>query len=115
MEWKLNDATNDLVDFGAVTAGQEAPPQLRTLVNTDATPHAVKLRVLQGPGGAAGTGTATVHLNGADIPLTDAWLDCGTLNPGDALSVTTRWSTAASGGAGEYTAEDLAFVEAQYV
>lgn len=111
MEYRNNATPTEDVDFGKVTAGQFGAPQTVQFVNTDAVPRDVQLR-LRNAGNDAGTGSATVTLGGVEVPLTEAWLACGTLAPGDALTLTCAWATADGLSEDQYAPEDLAFVEA---
>ncbi|MVN86914.1 hypothetical protein GO986_09065 [Deinococcus sp. HMF7620] len=114
MEYRIAGLAGARADFGKVGAGQTGTTINATLVNTDSVARTIKLRVRQ-LNDDAGTGAASVTLNGVAVPLTTAWLPCGVLEPGESLALTTSWYTAAGQPADKYLAEDLAFVEADII
>ncbi|MCD0160226.1 hypothetical protein IHN63_02790 [Deinococcus sp. 6YEL10] len=111
MEFQIAGTPARDANFGRVLAGQSGPTITAQLVNTGAAPRAVQLRLRQDDA-TAGTGAASVTLAGVPTPLGEDWLDCGTLAPGAALTLSCSWFTASGAPAGQYRAEDLAFVEA---
>lgn len=111
MEYQIDGVPTSDANFGRVLAGQTGPTITVQLVNTGAEARAVQLRIRQDDA-TAGTGAASVTLAGVPTPLTDAWLDCGTLAPGASLTLTCSWFTASGAPPEQYRASDLAFVEA---
>lgn len=111
MEFQIDGVPTTDANFGRVLAGQTGPTITAQLVNTGAEPRTVQLRLLQDDA-TAGTGEASVLLAGVPTPLTAAWLDCGTLAPGAALTLSCSWFTASGAPPEQYRAADLAFVEA---
>ena len=111
MEYQIDGVPTEDANFGRVLAGQTGPTIPVQLVNTGSVPRAVQLRIRQDDD-TAGTGAATVLLAGVPTALGPDWLDCGTLAPGAALTLSCSWFTASGAPPEQYRAEDLAFVEA---